>query len=126
MPRGKVPPPHNYLLAANLGKITPQTAFKLPQCYIGRASRIPPFLEGRRVRCSSLAQLTSDAALADLPVHQGQVGPSTPVHQVAEEFERRPDLPGVLVCDDSTLLGLISRPKFFQHLSRLAAGEANR
>jgi two-component system sensor histidine kinase/response regulator len=62
--------------------------------------------------------LTSDSTLAHLPAYEFCVAPETLGHCVAAEFERQPDLPGVLVSRDGSFVGMISREKFLEHLSR--------
>ena len=56
--------------------------------------------------------------LADLPAADFAVSPETPGQRVAHEFQRQPELPGVLVAADGEPLGMISREKFLEHLSR--------
>jgi two-component system, sensor histidine kinase and response regulator len=65
-----------------------------------------------------LAQLSPASTLGDLPSHDFLVSPSARGHVIAAEFERRPDLPGVIVGDDRAILGMISRNNFFRHMSR--------
>jgi signal transduction histidine kinase/CheY-like chemotaxis protein/HPt (histidine-containing phosphotransfer) domain-containing protein len=56
--------------------------------------------------------------LGDLPTHNFRIAPETWGNRVTAEFDKQPELPGVLVMRDSALLGLISREKFLEHLSR--------
>jgi len=70
-----------------------------------------------------LAHLTPDSTLADLPSHDYQISSCVIGHEVAAEFERRNDLPGVIVCRGSAMLGMISRQMFFQQMSRLFSRE---
>jgi signal transduction histidine kinase len=64
-----------------------------------------------------LASLGPKSTLGDLPNHDFQVFPSTPGHVVAQEFDRRPDLPGAIVlCVDGPQL--ISRSAFLRLMSR--------
>jgi signal transduction histidine kinase/DNA-binding response OmpR family regulator len=67
---------------------------------------------------SQLSFLTAGSILADLPSNAYQVAANTPGYEVAREFERRPDLPGVIVREGSTLIGMISRQNFFQEVSQ--------
>jgi two-component system sensor histidine kinase/response regulator len=62
--------------------------------------------------------LTQHSTLADLPGHDSQVTPATLGQVIALAFEGRTDLPGVIVRDGNSVLGLISRPVFFKQLSR--------
>lgn len=67
----------------------------------------------------NLVNLKSDSILADLPVHNFRVTPETWGNRVTAEFDRQPDMPGVLVVDlEGKLVGVISREKFLEHLSR--------
>ncbi len=65
-----------------------------------------------------LPQLTRHSTLIDMPVQDYQVSSATLGQQVADEFERRYDLPGILVMHQNRLLGMISRQKFFEQLGR--------
>ncbi|HWA97168.1 MAG TPA: response regulator [Pirellulales bacterium] len=65
-----------------------------------------------------LAHITAASTLADLTSCTFEVGPATPGQVVAAEFERRPDLAGVLVIDQNVLVGMVSRERFLEHLSR--------
>ncbi|MDX2100590.1 MAG: hypothetical protein SFW36_22660 [Leptolyngbyaceae cyanobacterium bins.59] len=64
-----------------------------------------------------LPQLTSDATLGDLPLHDFQVHPMTLGQAIADQFEGQPNLPGVIVADDSKILGMISRRAFHERIS---------
>jgi signal transduction histidine kinase/ActR/RegA family two-component response regulator len=79
--------------------------------------------EGRALLYPQLADLKPNSTLADLPNHEFRVSAQTPGQSVAAEFERRQELPGVLIFDDSGLSGLISRSAFFTQMSRSFARE---
>lgn len=51
------------------------------------------------------------------------ISPETPCHQVMGQFQRQPELPCIVVCDDDHKpLGLLMRDRFFRHLAgRFAA-----
>ena len=66
----------------------------------------------------SRSSLTSDSTLAHLPAYEFFVSPETLGHFIATEFERQPDLPGVLILRNGAFVGMISREKFLEHLSR--------
>ncbi len=66
----------------------------------------------------SLAKLDSDARLADLPMFDFCVTPDTWGNRVTAEFDRQPELPGVLIMRGDDLVGMISRERLLQHLSR--------
>jgi signal transduction histidine kinase/CheY-like chemotaxis protein len=77
----------------------------------------------RAVLYPELANLKPNSTLTDLTQHEFRVSVSTPGQLVAEELERRKELPGVLVFDGPHLAGLISRPAFFAQMSRSFARE---
>ena len=66
----------------------------------------------------ALEKLDSESTLADLPMHDFRVSPETCGNRVTAEFDQQPDVPGVLVMRGQELVGLISREKFLEHLSR--------
>jgi signal transduction histidine kinase len=66
----------------------------------------------------SLADLGQRSTVADLPAHDFQVPATTLGQRVAEAFQRRPDLPGVIVPGPDGSPGLISQQSFFKLLSR--------
>jgi len=78
------------------------------------------------VELSSDKQLHADSVLAELHSHSFEVGPQSLGREVAEEFEARPELPGVTVVQQVVqqvgqlrrVVGMISREKFLEHLSR--------
>jgi two-component system, sensor histidine kinase and response regulator len=63
-------------------------------------------------------RLTPESVLADLPSHDFQVDRDIPGQYVATEFEERPELPGVVIVNRGRTLGMISRERFLEHLSR--------
>ncbi len=63
-------------------------------------------------------RLTLDSTLADLPSHNFQVPASTLGQVVSQAFQTHPELPGVMIISDGQPLGIISRRKFFEWLSR--------
>jgi signal transduction histidine kinase/DNA-binding response OmpR family regulator len=67
---------------------------------------------------SPLADLKPDATLADLPSHDFQVEGNVLGYEVSAQLEKRLELPGVIVCEEGKVLGVISRQTFFQQLSR--------
>ncbi len=67
---------------------------------------------------NKLAQLTLDSSLADLPSHDFQVSSATLGNVVAKKFQQQPDLPGVMLTNNSQIVGMISRTHFFEWLSR--------
>ena len=65
------------------------------------------------------AALTPSSTLADLPGHDFHVSPVAPGQAVADAFQQRPELPGVILRDDKGVCGVISRQSFFKQMSRL-------
>lgn len=63
-------------------------------------------------------RLTLDSTLADLPSHDFQVSASTLGQVVSQAFQTHPELPGVMIISEEQPLGIISRRKFFEWLSR--------
>lgn len=63
--------------------------------------------------------LTLGSTVADLPLHHFQVSSSTLGQVMITEFGQRPDLPGAIVIDEGPIVGVISRTRFFELLSRL-------
>jgi signal transduction histidine kinase len=58
------------------------------------------------------------SCIGDLPNFDFAVDPNTLTHIVVAEFERCPDLPGALLVQAGRYVGLISRHRCLQHLSR--------
>ena len=67
---------------------------------------------------ATLEHLTAHSKLVDLGTNALIVAPETWGKEVAGEFERHGDLAGVLILESSRLIGMISREKFLEHLSR--------
>jgi hypothetical protein len=62
--------------------------------------------------------LTPSSTVADLPLHDCKVDSDTLGEVVAEQFERHPTLPGVIVVDHYQLLGIISRQSFQRRMMK--------
>ena len=56
--------------------------------------------------------------LSDLDNWEYTASPSSALKEIVKELEANPEVPGVLVCDQNTLLGIISRNTCFEKLSR--------
>jgi signal transduction histidine kinase/DNA-binding response OmpR family regulator/HPt (histidine-containing phosphotransfer) domain-containing protein len=67
---------------------------------------------------TGLPHLTPDSILAELPSYDIEVDVRTPGRQVAEEFERRPDLPGVIIRQGTERVSMVSRHNFFRLISQ--------
>jgi signal transduction histidine kinase/DNA-binding response OmpR family regulator len=65
-----------------------------------------------------LTNLRPDSTLADLPSHDVLVRSSQLSVDIVEAFERRPDLPGVIVDGTDGVLTMVSRASFFYLMSR--------
>ncbi|MDX1944153.1 MAG: ATP-binding protein [Pirellulaceae bacterium] len=65
-----------------------------------------------------LEDLRHDSTLVDLPMHNFRVSHDTWGNRIAAEFDRCPELPGVLIFKQEELLSVISREKFLEHLSK--------
>ena len=59
----------------------------------------------------------SEFTLADVQQHDYYVCPATAASEVVAEFERQPEIPGVIVRDGLTVLGVLSRQKCLELLS---------
>ena len=59
----------------------------------------------------------ANSTLADLPTVAWVVDAATPTEQVKAEFDRRPDLPGVIVLTEGKLTAIVARDTFFRRLS---------
>ncbi|NES81107.1 MAG: chemotaxis protein [Moorea sp. SIO2B7] len=73
---------------------------------------------------SNLTKITLDSTLGDLPLNDFQVSPTTLGQVIANQFEQRPGLPGVIIADDSRILGMISRSRFKEEMSKAYTQEA--
>lgn len=61
-------------------------------------------------------QLTLDSTVGNLPSYDFQVNAATLGQIVAEKFRQQPELPGVIITQNSQMLGMISQVKFLEHL----------
>lgn len=67
---------------------------------------------------SQSTPLNPSSTLADLETHKYEVSPDTLGEVVADEFQAHPTLPGVVIKDESEVLGVISRRKFLEQMSQ--------
>jgi signal transduction histidine kinase len=81
---------------------------------------IPPdeSLPGERIVLAQLDHLGPNSCLEDLPMCDYGVAASTPSGLVAQEFRRRPDMPGVIIHRGTSPPELISQSTFYKLLSR--------
>ncbi len=66
----------------------------------------------------NLAQLTPESTLNDIPSHRFQVNATTLGREVAQTFEQQRNLPGVIILDNSQMIGVISRRRFLERMSQ--------
>jgi hypothetical protein len=66
---------------------------------------------------SDLKSLTLDTTIGDLPLHETCVSHKALGQSIVKLFEQNPELPGVLIEDDSGITILISRQRFHERLS---------
>ncbi|MEM1170597.1 MAG: ATP-binding protein [Cyanobacteria bacterium P01_H01_bin.35] len=65
-----------------------------------------------------LDKLTLNSCLADLPTHDFEIKITSLGKVVSEAFHEHLELPGVMITADDKIIGMISRMKFFEWLSR--------
>ena len=65
-----------------------------------------------------LKTLTAETTLGGIPSFEVTVSPEMLTSVVDRELGSAPDVPGVVIANGSELLGMISRPMLFAHLSR--------
>ncbi|MHC2071032.1 response regulator [Bremerella sp. T1] len=68
---------------------------------------------------SDLSKLLSNSTVAELPAHEIAVDATTHTKEVEEIFNSQHDLPGILILVEDQLLGVVSREKFLEYMSRL-------
>lgn len=69
------------------------------------------------------AYQTISNTVGGLRTHSVSISPRTPMSRVMREFENSPELPGVLVFDQEQYLGMLSRRRVYERLSRPYANE---
>jgi signal transduction histidine kinase len=63
------------------------------------------------------SQKSTQSTLADLTTHAVTFEDDTPTEQIKSEFDKRPELPGVILLHQGRLQGCVSRDSLFRHLS---------
>lgn len=63
-----------------------------------------------------LTEFTLDSTVRNLPSYNFQVHATTLGEIVAEKFRQRPELPGVIITQNSQMLGMISQVKFLEQM----------
>lgn len=71
-----------------------------------------------RPELAAVGDLGPQAMLGHLPAQDALVSLDTMTYQVGELLDERPQLPGVVVVEGNQLIGLISRDKLLEQLSR--------
>ncbi|MEA5581737.1 ATP-binding protein [Nodularia harveyana UHCC-0300] len=72
----------------------------------------------RRMTNAKELNLRLESTLQELPLWKIQISIERPVRELAKLFEKEPLLPGVVLTKNNSYEGMISRPKFFEHMSR--------
>ncbi len=62
--------------------------------------------------------LRLESTLQELPLWKIQIELECPVNELTKIFEQEPLLPGIILTKNNSHVGMISRPKFFEHMSR--------
>jgi signal transduction histidine kinase len=62
--------------------------------------------------------LRLESTLQDLPLWRIEISLERPVHELTKVFEQDPLLPGVILTKNNCYQGMMSRGKFFEHMSR--------
>jgi PAS domain S-box-containing protein len=80
----------------------------------------PSIRDRLRLLFEARAQGDGDLALTlgDLPMHSAHLSRRATGQDVSRLFDETPDLPGVIVQDDKKTLGLITRRRFLENLSK--------
>ncbi|WP_448564763.1 sensor histidine kinase [Trichothermofontia sp.] len=65
-----------------------------------------------------LKNLTLESTLTDLWLYDATIDLSRPSQDAKQWFEQQPLLPGLILVDRDTLIGMVSRQRFFECLSR--------
>jgi signal transduction histidine kinase/HPt (histidine-containing phosphotransfer) domain-containing protein/ActR/RegA family two-component response regulator len=79
---------------------------------------LPHGSDSRAAMSAVLEQLTSCATLGDLPVSWSVVHPDAPTFEVSRQLDAAPDVPGVIVADCTHILGVMSRNRLLEQLSK--------
>ncbi len=66
----------------------------------------------------ALPNLTLESTLQDLPLHDFQIDANQPGQQATDIFDANPLLPGIILVEEGSLVGMISRRRFLEQMSR--------
>lgn len=64
------------------------------------------------------SQFTLGSTLEELTLYEASLESNSPGEQVAKFFEANPLLPGIIITEKENFLGMISRRRFFEYMSR--------
>ncbi|KJV10578.1 hypothetical protein VZ95_03995 [Elstera litoralis] len=80
----------------------------------------PSIRDRLRLLFAERTQAQGDLALTlgDLPMHAAHLSRRATGQDVSRLFANTPDLPGVIVQDEKKILGLITRRRFLENLSK--------
>lgn len=67
---------------------------------------------------AALPDLTLESTLRDLPLHDYQLDANQPGKEAAGVFDANPFLPGIILLDQGNLVGMVSRRRFLEQMSR--------
>ncbi|WP_414579413.1 sensor histidine kinase [Anabaena sp. CCY 9402-a] len=62
--------------------------------------------------------LQLDSTLKELPMWEIQIELNLPGNKLIKHFEQEPLLPGIILTQNETFVGMMSRRRFFEHMSR--------
>ena len=69
---------------------------------------LEPTKNSLEIKSFTLARL-----IGDLPCHRYDIDISTPVEKIVENLKEKPELPGIVLRQDGSFLGAMSRSKIF-------------
>jgi len=65
-----------------------------------------------------IQNLNLESTLKELSLYDSQIDSSHPAKEVAHTFQSNPLLPGVILTEQGELVGMISRSRFLEQMSR--------
>ena len=64
------------------------------------------------------SQFSLGSTLEELTLHEASLESNSPGEEVSKFFEKNPLLPGIIITENGNFLGMISRRRFFEYMSR--------
>src|SRR5689334_22371637 len=61
--------------------------------------------------------VATPTVIGELATHDYAISPDTLINRVVKEFDKQPDLPGVLILRDGQYIGALSRRRILEQLS---------